>query len=50
MMATFEKIDGERVLVRRTLIPGRDNLQDLPEKPTAKAKAAKAKPKKEVKS
>lgn len=46
-MATYEIIDGERVLLRRTKIPGRDNTMDLPPKQPAKAKAAKAKSKKD---
>jgi len=47
-MATYEMIDGERVLIRRTKIAGRDNLKDLPKKKPAKAKAPKAKSKDEV--
>ena len=43
-MARYEIIDGERVLVNRTKIAGRDNIQDLPKtKPAKKVKAKKAK-------
>jgi hypothetical protein len=37
---TFDE-DGKRVLLRRTKIAGRDNIQDLPKKKPAKAKAKK---------
>lgn len=43
-MARWEIIDGERVMVHRTKIAGRDNIQDLPKKKPAK----KVKPKHEV--
>lgn len=44
-MARYEIIDGKPVLTHRTKIAGRDNIQDLPKKKSAK----KSKPKREVK-
>ncbi len=42
-MATYEMIEGERVLVRKTKVPGLDNQQDLPEKKAKKEKPVKTK-------
>jgi len=41
-MASYEIIDGERVLTNRTKIAGRDNIQDLPKKKPAKKAKAKS--------
>ena len=46
-MATFEFVDGKRVLKYRTLVAGRDNLKPLPKDKSADPKAAKAKSKKD---
>jgi len=50
-MASYEMIDGKKVLRNRTKIAGRDNVADLPESVAAQsdkpAKPKKAKAKKE---